>query len=74
MKQFIKNNGSLIEDKYSLPYNVADNNIPTDQGMEIDSFDGIFYRNPSATWITSKELVKNWQTFGRGGLRNPQNK
>lgn len=57
MKQYIKNNGSLIEDKYSLPYGVADNNIPTDKGMEIDSFDGIYYKNPSATWITSKGVL-----------------
>lgn len=57
MRQFIKDNGSLIEDNYSLPYNIADGNIPNDQGMEIDSFDAIYYRNPSVTWVTSKGVL-----------------
>lgn len=57
MRQYIKNNGNLVEDIYELPHMVADNNIPTDKGMEIDSFDGIYYKNPSTTWITSKGVM-----------------
>ena len=57
MKQYIKDNGNLVEDIYELPWNIGDGNIPTDQGIEIDSFDAIYYKNPSVTWITIRSAI-----------------
>lgn len=54
MRQYIKDNGNLVEDIYEFPWYVGDNSIPTDQGMEIDSFDAIYYKNPSATFISTR--------------------
>lgn len=54
MRQYVKVNGQLVEDKYVFPGPVGDSSVPSDGGMEFDSINSIYLKpNGSASFITT---------------------
>lgn len=55
MKQYIKTNGQLVEDRYVFPGQVSDNTIPTDGGMEFDSITSLYIKptGSSVVWLSA---------------------